>query len=86
VRSPADRARTLVILNAFASVTTDEPVWDLVGDNLHALRTNGVTVPFADAVIATVAIAHGIELWTRDGHFGLVQNVLPALHLFAEPP
>jgi predicted nucleic acid-binding protein len=86
VRSPADRARTLVILNAFVPVATDEPVWDAAGDNLHSLRTNGVTLPFPDAVIATVAIAHNIELWTRDGHFGLVQSVLHALRLFVEPP
>ena len=43
-------------------------------------------MPFPDAVIASVAIANGIELWTRDRHFTLVQQLLPALKLFPEPP
>lgn len=86
VRSPADRAQTVTFLNGFAPVETPEPIWDTVGDNLNALRTNGVTIPFPDAVIATVAITNDIELWTRDAHFGLVQRVLPVLRLFVEPP
>lgn len=86
VRSAVDRTQTLIILNGFAPVTTPEPVWDDVGHNLHALRTNGVAVPFADAIIATVAISHHMELWTRDAHFTLVQQVLPSLTLFVEPP
>jgi predicted nucleic acid-binding protein len=45
-----------------------------------------VVVPFPDVVLATVAIANGIELWTRDKHFALIQGVLPALRLFQEPP
>src|SRR5436853_394603 len=53
---------------------------------LAAPRAGGVTIPFVDAVIATVAIVNDVELWTRDAHFTLVQSVLPALKLFAEPP
>ncbi len=57
-----------------------------LGDNLNTLRAGGMTIPFADAVIATVAVVNDIDLWTRDAHFTLVQGVLPALKLFAEPP
>lgn len=43
-------------------------------------------MPFPDALIATLAIRSGTELWTYDNHFRLMQSSLPALRLFAEPP
>lgn len=86
VRSVTERARTLTVLAAFTSVPIPDSIWDTVGDNLRALRAGGVTIPFPDAVIATVAIVNDVELWTRDAHFTLVQSVLPALKLFTEPP
>jgi predicted nucleic acid-binding protein len=86
VRSASERTQTLAALAAFLPISIPDSIWVPLGDNLNALRAGGVTIPFPDAVIATVAIANDIELWTRDGHFTLVQGVLPALKLFAEPP
>jgi predicted nucleic acid-binding protein len=86
VRSQVERTRTLAVLAAFTFVPIPDSIWNTVGDNLNALRAGGVTIPFADAVIATVAIANDIELWTRDAHFAHAQRVLPALKLFTEPP
>jgi predicted nucleic acid-binding protein len=85
-RSPRDRARLVTALASFHPVPIPDPLWDTVGDHLAALRAGGVTVPFPDVVIATVAISNGVELWTRDAQFQHVQRVLPALRLFAEPP
>lgn len=85
-RSPAERAKVLVLLNAFLVLGIADAVWDEVGDHLAALRAGGLTIPFADAVIASVAMFNGVELWTRDKHFAQVQSLLPALKLFSEPP
>jgi predicted nucleic acid-binding protein len=85
-RNPRDRGRLLILLDSFSQLAMPEPTWDMIGDKLNALRSGGVTIPFPDAIIATVAIANDIELWTRDAHFKLVQRVLPALKLFVEPP
>jgi predicted nucleic acid-binding protein len=85
-RNPADRVNLVGLLTQFAQVPTPDSIWDEVGDNLNALRSGGVTVPFPDAVLATLAIANDIELWTRDSHFTLMQRVLSRLKLFAEPP
>src|SRR5262245_51716138 len=85
-RDPAHRVRLLAALNSFHQVPIPDSLWDEVGDNLAALRSAGVTVPFPDAVIATVAIANDIELWTRDNQFLLIQRALPRLRLFVEPP
>lgn len=85
-RNPADRGRLLTLLNAFDQAATPEDVWDAVGDLLAALRRSGVTVPFNDVVIAAVAVSAGVELWTRDNQFQLIQRIEPRLRLFQEPP
>jgi predicted nucleic acid-binding protein len=85
-RDPADRQDLLNILAGFHQTPTPEALWDTVGDHLAALRAGGVVVPFPDVVIATVAIANGVELWTRDQQLKHVQRVLPALRLSQEPP
>jgi hypothetical protein len=76
-RNPANQQNLLTTLNTFQPVTIPDSVWDAVGDNLAALRAGGLTIPFADAVIASVAIANDIEQWTRDQHFTQVQRILP---------
>jgi predicted nucleic acid-binding protein len=85
-RDPSHRHRLVAALNTFRQVPIPDPVWDTVGDHLAALRGAGVTVPFADVIIGTLAIVGGVELWTRDAQFQLIQGVLPQLRLFQEPP
>lgn len=85
-RNPADHAKLLALLNRFAQIFTPENIWDLVGDNLAILRAAGTTIPFPDAVLATIAIAGDHELWSRDAHFAQIQRSLPSLRLFVEPP
>jgi predicted nucleic acid-binding protein len=86
VRDPGHRRNILSVLAAFRQVAIPDSLWDEVGDHLAALRAGGITVPFQDAVIATVAIVNGLELWARDHPFLLIQGVLPRLRLFQEPP
>ena len=85
-RSAKDRSTLVAILDGVTQVSIAESMWNAVGDNLATLRRGGVTVPFPDVVIATVAMAHDLELWTRDVQFSHIQRVLPALKLFQEPP
>jgi predicted nucleic acid-binding protein len=61
-RGGKDRQRLLLFLKRFQQVPTPESWWDLVGDNLAALNTCGVTVPIPDAVIATLGIENDIEV------------------------
>ena len=76
----------MTILDSFAQTSTPEAVWDKVGDLLSVLRANGITIPFNDVVIACVSISAGVELWTRDNQFKLIQQFEPQLLLFQEPP
>jgi predicted nucleic acid-binding protein len=85
-RSAPDLARLTAALGLFGSVTIPGDLWPKLGHNLFSLRTSGITVPFTDALIATVAIENALELWTYDAHFPLIQNAVPQLKLFHEPP
>lgn len=85
-RDPAHRLRLMNALAAFRHIVIADDIWDAVGDHAAELRRNGVTVPFGDAILATIAIREDVEFWTRDSHFQHVQAVLPALRLFVEPP
>jgi predicted nucleic acid-binding protein len=84
-RDPAHRQRLAGALDAFQQIAFPEYAWDLLGDNLASLRAAGVTVPLADAIIATVAIHSGVALWTRDSQFLSIQRIIPSLKLFPEP-
>jgi predicted nucleic acid-binding protein len=85
-RDAAHRQTLLTALNMFHQVAFAEPLWDQAGDHLAALRAAGATIPFADVLIATAALSHGLELWTRDRHFADVQRIIPTLRIFQEPP
>jgi len=85
-RTPTDLAQSAMALQAFGAVAIPDHLWAAVGHNLAALRAKGLTVPFTDALIATVAIENGLELWTYDAHFPMIQTALPQLKLFQEPP
>jgi predicted nucleic acid-binding protein len=73
-------------LAKFPWIASGDNIWNPLAHHLFLLRTNGITVPFQDVVLATVAIANDIEVWARDQQFLLIQKVLPALRLFVEPP
>ena len=55
-RDPAHRQRLLADLATFQFLPIPDALWITVGDNLAALRSNGVTVPLPDAVIATLGL------------------------------
>ena len=80
-----DVARTEKALAGFPWVDIPDGVWRQLGLNLSALRKAGLKVPFQDALLATVALAHGMELWTLDTHFKHIQTILTDLKLFEAP-
>jgi len=81
-RSPRDLDRLEQLLAGFSYLRTEESTWPQLGRNLNALRKAGVSVPFQDALLATLAVMHGLEVWTTNRHFEMMQAVLPELKLF----
>ena len=68
-------------LDSFQEVNLETEDWGRLGENLYLLRTNGLTVPLADAIIATVAIKYGIPVWTNDKHFSMMSKILNGLSI-----
>jgi predicted nucleic acid-binding protein len=78
-RTPADFGRFDAALSVYASIAVPLDIWPRLGRNLATLAGRGITVPFPDALIATVAIDHDVEVWHHDAHFPLMQLALPQL-------
>jgi predicted nucleic acid-binding protein len=85
-RDRKHRTDLINLLAAFHHLVIPDSLWDIVGDHLAKLRSQGITVPFADVAIATLAIAKGVEIWSRDPHYQMMRSALPALKVFQEPP
>lgn len=69
-------------LKFFPEVKINDTFWDELSRNLYLLKNKGITVPFQNAMIATIAIANSLELWTNDKHFDLIKEVLKPLLLY----
>ncbi len=80
--SDRDFTDITTMLEAFDEKSFDTDDWQELGSNLYKLRRGGLTVPFSDAIIATLAIKYDIPVWTGDRHFALIRNVLTDLKLY----
>lgn len=80
--SAKDFANITTMLEAFDEFNLEIPDWQILGDNLYNLRKKGISVLFSDAIIATIALKHGIPIWTDDRHFLLIQSVLTGLNIY----
>lgn len=69
-------------LNDFSYLTFDESDWIELAEEFITFRKNGLTVPFQDAMIASLGIKYNCSIWTNDKHFKLMQVVLPKLQIF----
>lgn len=84
-RDETDYKKLTTALDAFVQIGVDGGAWESLARNLYLLRPNGTPIPFSDALIATLAIREGLELWTFDAHFKLSQPALSGLSLFSAP-
>ena len=80
--SAKDFANITTMLEAFDEFNLEIPDWQILGDNLYNLRKKGISIPFSDAIIATIAFKHDIPIWTGDKHFLLIQSVLTGLNIY----
>ena len=69
-------------LDAFLEANLGDGDWKTLGDQLYAYRKNGLTLPLADVIIASISMKFGYPVWTEDGHFGLMQKVFPSLEYY----
>lgn len=81
-RSDEEIDDILHFFNSFNLLTVDEYDFEGIGLMLQNLHANGVSVPLADVMIAFSAIKYDVPLWTRDGHFRLIQGLYPELAFY----
>ena len=79
--SNKNQRELLDFVSCYTSVDLVGSDWNVFGTQLYEYRTKGVTVPFTDAVIASISIRHNIPVWTDDKHFDMMQNVIPELQV-----
>ena len=72
----------LHFFNSFNLLHIDEYDFEGIGFMLQTLRENGITLPMADVMIAFCAMKYDVPLWTRDGHFRLIQGLYPELTFY----
>lgn len=65
----------------FDTLNLEADDWEALGDQLYEYRTQGVTVPMSDAIIACIALVYGIPVWSKDGHFDMMRKVIPELQV-----
>ena len=65
----------------YIDITT--PDWISIGLFLLRLRKCGIAVPFADAIIAYLAIKNNCSVWTEDKHFSIIKEKIPELKIYS---
>lgn len=69
-------------LSYLEEINIKDTEWDDFGKFLYKLRTNGLTLPYADAMIAFIAIKNNLSIMTKDKHFKLINVIVPELKLY----
>ncbi len=64
------------ITRELARLPTTDEVWRTAVNLARACRTQGLTVPATDLVVAACARAHGASLLHRDRHFDLIAETV----------
>lgn len=83
-RNPKHLEILILALESFKQLEFPSSLWDRVGLNLSKLRKAGISVPFNDVALATLAVDKGLPFWTFDKQFLMIQKALPELTLFDE--
>jgi predicted nucleic acid-binding protein len=81
-RSQSDVDNISAAIKNFHWIEIKDEIWEIVGNNLKNLRNHGVTLPFQDAILATVCILNNLTILSKDKHFDHIKKWLPDLKLY----
>ena len=81
-KSDKEKEKIEDALNELNFLPINDEVWEYLGEILYKLKKQGLTVPFQDALIASVCIKHNSQLWTLDKHFLKIGEILNEFDLF----
>jgi predicted nucleic acid-binding protein len=75
------REATLASARTFVALPYDENVAERLGELLASARDAGRRAGAMDAIIAATALAHDLSVWTQDGDFDVLAQLLPPLRV-----
>lgn len=78
----AERARMQSYLAVLPRLETEEETWNRAAVTAAQLRDDGLTIPWSDVMVATVAMTHQVRVYAQDRHFDLMASAL-GLQLYA---
>ena len=64
-------------------VANNQKIWREAGLNYAALRAQGLTAPWNDILIATIAMKTGLRVYAKDKHFDAMAERMPELKLYS---
>ncbi len=79
---PAGRPKLQAWLDIVPYLPNDQKLWRRAATNFSDCRSKGLTVPWNDILIATIALESGHRVYTVDKHFDAMAKILP-LRLYA---
>lgn len=71
-RGEYERSKLRQITETLDRVPTTDAVWTTANNLATTCRTQGITVPSTDLLIAAMARVHGLELLEADSHFRMI--------------
>lgn len=78
---PEERERLQSWCNVLPYVRNDQKLWRKAAANFSLLKKNGVTAPWNDVLIATIALENGCRVYAVDKHFTAMAPLL-GFHLY----
>ena len=73
---PAEKNRLQSWFNVIPYVRNDQRIWRQAADTFSQLRARGLTVPWNDALIATITLRQGCRVYAIDRHFTSMAPIL----------
>ncbi len=74
-RSEAGLEKVKKLLDAFVILTIDEDAYEMFGELSAELKRRGEAIGDFDELIASIALANGAAIVSRDGHFRRVPGL-----------
>ena len=71
-RGENERSKLRQITETLDRVSTTDAVWTMANNLATTCRTQGITVPSTDLLIAATARVHQLELLEADSHFQMI--------------
>jgi hypothetical protein len=78
---PAERDRLQAWCNVLPYIRSDQKLWRKAAANFALLKSKGITAPWNDVLIATIAVEAECRVYAVDKHFTAMAPVL-RFHLY----